>query len=362
MRPLSVPALESYACVVSLPSFFPALLRFWAGERFEPAEKTLLVGISGGADSVALLELCVRGIAPHFGCRVHAVHVNHGLRPDAVLDQRFVEELCAARAVSLDVVTLDPGTRPKRQSVEMWGREQRYAAFARVMARTGAHFVLTAHHRDDVVETVCLRLWRGTGLAGIAGIPFARTGGIARPLLPVAREDLRDWLRTLGTAWREDDSNVDTRIPRNWVRLRLLPSWRRDDPGIDARLYRIARSAATVLPEWRRWLEAEHPLDEVRALGGIPVEWLRSGLDATTVRTFLKVLGVVEPSPELAAELLRQASHPRARVSVRAGETTVLTIQKGLLVASRSVFKRKRAAHADEPFPLGVKTGARTPE
>ncbi len=345
---VSVPSLRGYAFSVSSPAFLPVLLRFWADEGFDPAGKTLLVGISGGADSVALLELCAREIAPRFGSRLHAVHVNHGLRPDAGLDQRFVETLCAARGVPLEVVTLDPATRPRRHSVEMWGRERRYEAFARArheVTGNGAHFVLTAHHRDDVVETLCLRLWRGTGLAGLAGIPVARTGGIVRPLLPVARDDLRAWLRALGTTWREDESNADTRIPRNWVRHRLLPRWRTEDPEVDARLYGIARNASAALPAWRRWLHGEHPLEEVRARGGIPLEWLRSGLDATTMRTLLRTLGIVTPGPELAAEVLRQAthgSHAAIKVAVRASETTMLTTQNGLLVASRSVFKRKQ--------------------
>jgi len=327
------------------------LLRFWADEGFEPAGKTLLLGISGGADSVALLELCVREIAPRFDCTLSAVHVNHGLRAAALLDQRFVEELCAAHGVPLDVVTLDPATRPRRQSVEMWGRAQRYAAFARIAARRGADFVLTAHHRDDVVETLCLRLERGTGLTGLAGIPFARAGGIVRPLLPVGREDLRSWLSARGTPWREDESNLDTRIPRNWVRLRLLPRWRAADGDVDERLYRIARHATAVLPAWERWSQAEHPVVDVRARGGIPLEWLRAGLDTTTLRTLLRVLGVASPGPELAAEVLRQAARAETqsgRLQVRADETTVLTGSKGLLVASCSVFKRKRDARDAE--------------
>ncbi|HLU69822.1 MAG TPA: tRNA lysidine(34) synthetase TilS, partial [Fibrobacteria bacterium] len=300
-------------------------------------------GVSGGADSVALLELCVRELVPRFGCSLHAVHVNHGLRADAEADQRFVEALCAARGVPLDVALLAPETRPRRQSTEMWGREQRYTHFARVKARVGAHHVLTAHHRDDVVETVCLRLERGTGLTGLSGIPFARAGGVVRPLLPVPREELRTWLRALGTSWREDESNADTRIPRNRVRLRLLPQWRAADAEVDARLYRIARQVTRLLPAWDQWQQEQYPAATVRVHGGIPLEWLRSGLDATLLRALLRILGVARPGPELAAEILRQAvAREPVSVNVRASETTLLTSQNGLLVAIRSVFKRKR--------------------
>jgi len=328
---------------VSTPSFLPDLLRFWSDEDFDPTGKSLLLGVSGGADSVALLELCVREVAPRFGCIVRAVHVNHSLRPDAGHDQRLVEELCADRGVPLHVETLDPLLRRAGQSTEMWGREQRYRVFARIAAQTGCSLILTAHHRDDVVETFCLRLWRGTGLAGLAGIPFRREDGVVRLLLSVDRSALREWLRELGTPWREDESNADARIPRNWVRHHLLPSWRAEDPEVDARIFRAARTVAALRPVWERWLRAEHPVEEVRERGGIPVEWLSDDLDATVLKALLREIGIADPSPELAAEILRQAtraSEKVATVRVRADESTVLTLKRGILAATRSVFKR----------------------
>lgn len=325
---------------MSSPDFLPELLRFWSAEGFDPSGKTVVLGVSGGADSVALLEVGVRELAPRFGCTLHAVHVNHRLRTDAGLDQLLVEELCAARDVPLTIVTLDPASRRKGLSAEMWGREERYAAFARVAAACGAHHVLTAHHRDDVVETLCLRLWRGTGLAGLAGIPFLRADGVARPLLPVARASLRAWLRALGTPWREDESNADARIPRNWVRHRLLPAWRADDPEVDARLYRIARDVAALLPAWERWSREEHPVEAVREQGGIPLAWVKDGLDPARLKEMMRVLGVGTPGPELVAEIQRQVARDGA-VKVRADESTVLVGKHGILTAMRSIFKRK---------------------
>jgi tRNA(Ile)-lysidine synthetase-like protein len=325
---------------VSTPSFLPSLLQFWSDEGFDPAGKTLVLGISGGADSVALLELFVREASPRLGCTLFAVHVNHRLRPDAGLDQAFVEELCADRGVPLRVETLDPASRRRGQSIEMWGREQRYAAFARAAASCGAAFILTAHHRDDAVETACLRLWRGTGLAGLAGIAFLRADGVVRPLLPVPRAALRPWLRSLGTPWREDESNADTRVPRNWLRHRLLPAWRAADPELDARVFRITRDVAALRPAWERWMREEHPEDEVRERGGIPVEWLRDGMDAATLKALLPALGITDPGPELAAEILRQAAGKAGKIRARADESTVLGEKRGVLAATRSIFKR----------------------
>jgi tRNA(Ile)-lysidine synthetase-like protein len=329
---------------MSTPSFLPSLLRFWADEGFDPSGKSLVLGVSGGADSVALLELFVREAVPRFGCSVSAVHVNHRLRPDAGLDQVLVDELCADRGVPLHVETLDPDSRRRGQSAEMWGREQRYASFDRAAARFGASLVLTAHHRDDVVETMCLRLWRGTGLAGLAGIPFRRADGVVRPLLPVDRAALREWLRELGTPWREDESNTDARVPRNWVRHHLLPAWRAEDKKLDARVFRMARDVAALLPAWDRWSREEHPAEVVRDRGGIPVEWLRDGarggMDATALKVLLAELGIANPRPELAAEILRQAAGNTGKIRVRADESTILADKHGVLTALRSVFKR----------------------
>jgi tRNA(Ile)-lysidine synthetase-like protein len=329
---------------VSTPSFLPSLLRFWETEGFDPSGKSLLLAISGGADSVALLELFVREAAPRFGCSLSAVHVNHRLRPDAGLDQMLVEQLCADRGIPLHVEVLDPDSRRRGQSAEMWGREQRYASFDRAAARFGASLVLTAHHRDDVVETMCLRLWRGTGLAGLAGIPFRRADGVVRPLLPVDRAALRVWLQELGTPWREDESNTDARVPRNWVRHHLLPAWHAKDAQVDARLFRMARDVAALLPAWERWSREEHPGEDVRERGGIPVEWLRDGalggMDASVLKALLVELGIANPRPELAAEILRQAAANAGKIRVRADETTILTDKRGVLTATRSVFKR----------------------
>ncbi len=325
---------------MSSPSWLDSLLRFWSDEGFDPSGKSLLLGISGGADSVALLEFFTREAIPRFQCRLSAVHVNHRLRSDAGLDQMLVEELCADRGVPLHVETLDPETRRARQSVEMWGREQRYAAFLRGAARFGAGTILTAHHRDDVVETVCLRLWRGTGLAGLAGIPFRRDDGVTRPLLPVSRAALRAWLAELGTPWREDESNADARVPRNWVRHRLLPAWRREDASVDDRLFRIARSTAGLLPAHERWARAEHPEEEVRERGGIPVDWLRSGMDGAALKRLLPVIGVAAPSPELLGELLRQVESGAREIRVRVDSRTVLREKGGILALTNSAFSR----------------------
>jgi tRNA(Ile)-lysidine synthetase-like protein len=331
---------------MSSPAFLDDLFFFWEREGFDPSGKSFLIALSGGADSVALLELFVREVAPRWKTPLFAVHVNHRLRAEAGLDQLLAEDLCRDRGVPLHVETLDPASRRAGQSLEMWGREQRYAAFARAAARFGAPSLnlLTAHHRDDAVETFFLRLWRGTGFAGLAGIPFRRADGVTRPLLPLPRAALREWLRALGTPWREDASNLDARIARNWVRHRLLPEWRAREPDLDARVFRLTRAAASALPAWERWMAAEHPVEAVADLGGIPAGWLRAGMEAAALKACLVALGLERPAPELITELLRQAQGTGARIQARIDESSVLSEKRGILVRSRSEFRRKPRA------------------
>jgi len=318
-----------------IPFWFDSLKKFWAEEGFDPAGRKLLLAVSGGCDSVAMLELFHRSVQD-FHCHLSAIHINHRLRPDADVDQAFVQKLCADRNIPVEVKVLDPSSRPAGQSLEMWGREQRYMAFERAQKKFAAEFVLTAHHRDDVVETFCLRLWRGTGFAGMSGIPFRRADGMIRPLLPVSRKDLSEWLMALGVTWKEDASNADVEIPRNWVRHRLLPSWRLSEPDVEDRIFRTTREVSRLRPLWERALSAFYPQEEVRIRGGIPMEWLRDeNADAALLRLMLPLIGVARPVPEVLTEILRQARESKRGVRVQVDNATVLSEKNGVLIALR---------------------------
>ncbi len=328
------------------PSWFPALLKFWAAEGFDPSGQSLLLAVSGGCDSVAMLELFSREVAPRSNCKLFVIHINHHLRSASDADQAFVENLCRERKIPLQTAALNPEKRPRGQSVEMWGREQRYQAFARARKNLGADFILTAHHRDDVAETFCLRMWRGTGFAGLGGIAFRRSDGVLRPLLPIPRADLEAWLTAIGSTWREDESNADLRIPRNWVRHRLLPAWREQEPDLDACLFRIAQVVAKLLPALEKWRSAIYPLDEVRARGGIPMEWLRDAeAEADVLRASLPLLGVDKPVPGMLAEILRQARNSRRKVEVRVNDKMILAEKNRILIA----IAQKHVKHGLSP-------------
>lgn len=190
-------------------------------------EDPVLVALSGGADSVLLLELAHRA-RPRPG--ITAVHVDHGLR-DAESDEdaAFCARLCSARGIPFirRRVHLDPDP----SGLEARARAARYGVLAEEAARLGAKCVLTGHHADDHLETLLMRWLRGTALEGLAGLkPKVRLSlgsrdlVVVRPLIDMRREEVHQILSREGIAWREDSSNKDDRFTRNRVRHGLLPT------------------------------------------------------------------------------------------------------------------------------------------
>jgi tRNA(Ile)-lysidine synthase len=184
----------------------------------------VIVALSGGPDSVALLrilrelegegELTVAGVA----------HLNHGLRDAASQDEQFSRALAAELNVPFrsERVTVRDRAAEWKTSLEAAGRRVRYEFFERVANELGADVIATGHTRDDQAETFLLRLVRGAGARGLAGI-YPRSGRVVRPLIEVGRQELRDYLAGVGQPFREDESNRDLAIPRNRVRHELLP-------------------------------------------------------------------------------------------------------------------------------------------
>jgi tRNA(Ile)-lysidine synthase len=238
----------------ALTSWEDATLAFLRDRGWNPSGAILLLAVSGGADSTALLRFFARR-AGGFACKLHVAHIDHRLRASSALDLEFTAALCRELGVPFHSTALDPALRPPRSSTEMWARDARYRFFAETASRTGARFILTAHHRDDLVETVFQRLSRGTGPRGLAGIPFLRPlrieGGecaVVRPFLSRTRAEILAYLALLGSPWREDESNAEERFERNRFRLRYLPALRRGEKDLDARVFALASRMQSLLP------------------------------------------------------------------------------------------------------------------
>jgi tRNA(Ile)-lysidine synthase len=200
-----------------------------------------VVGLSGGKDSVALLDALV-SLRRRRGFRVVAAHLDHGLRPGSAEDAAFCAALCDRLEVLFRAGTADVRARAARErgGLEQAARRERYAYLRRVRDEEKAAAIAVAHTRDDQAETLLLRLLRGAGSTGLAGMR-PRAGDVVRPLLAVSREEVLAHLRERSLDWREDPSNADTAHRRNRVRHELIPYLEeRFNPGIRAALARTA--------------------------------------------------------------------------------------------------------------------------
>jgi len=179
---------------------------------------SVLVGLSGGADSVALLlSLCF--MKEQHGLSLYAVHVNHGLRVNAGGDEEFCKNLCAELSVPLTVKSVKVSSAG---SLEAAAREARYAALREEMKFRQADVLALAHHLDDQAETVVMHLMYGSGMAGLGGMRSFQNG-VWRPLLQLRRNDLHAYLKQKGFTWREDESNADLSFTRNRIRAKVIP-------------------------------------------------------------------------------------------------------------------------------------------
>jgi tRNA(Ile)-lysidine synthase len=283
--------------------------------------ETVLVAISGGCDSTALLH-ALQALAPELNLRLHALHVDHGLRPESGAEADAVRGMGEAMGIAIEIarVVVDRGG-----SLEAAARRARYAALDACARRIGAHRIALGHTADDQAETVLMRVLEGAGVRGLAGIPVVR-GRIIRPLIELRRAALAAWLREAGRPWIEDPSNFDRRFARNRIRHDVLPGLAPPGGGdVVAALNRVARQARGAVDAIARMAARELTRLAREEDGGL-----------TLARSAL-----AELPPTLAGEVLRQAAAGLGgRASLRAWE------HRGLARALATPAPRR-------PFRLG---------
>ena len=209
------------------------------------APGSLVVAVSGGTDSTALL-LLLADLAPELGLVLHVAHFDHRIRRTGAADAQFVSDLAARAGATVRV-----GRAEAKPKSEDEARIARYAFFRRVAAERNAALVATGHTRDDQAETVLLHLARGSGIAGLAAMRPVRDG-IVRPLLGIGRAETAAVCAAARVAPREDASNRSLRFARNRVRRRVIPELARINPQVTEALARLADSAADVLASHRQ--------------------------------------------------------------------------------------------------------------
>lgn len=271
----------------------------------------LAVGLSGGADSVALLRV-LADQSRERGIVLHAAHLHHGLRGDeADADRAFARELAASLGVPFHEHRVEtaaesrPAAGKPGETIEEAARRLRYAWFRQLMVEVPLDAVATAHTLDDQAETVLARLLRGAWTEGIAGIhPVVKhpEGLILRPLLATRREAIETYLRALGQPWREDSTNRHLTYTRNRIRHELLPLLETWNPQLRARLTQMATLALDEEAWWQAEVERIAPQF---VLAGRPV---RGGGRATGEGVALDRTRLASQAVPMQRRLLRYAA------------------------------------------------------
>ena len=234
--------------------FRDRIRQYISSNRLLQENDRVLVGVSGGADSVALLL-----VLKDLGYDCFAVHCNFHLRgEESERDRLFVQNLCYSLKVHLTVKDYDTLQYAAVHgcSIEMAARELRYADFEILRKEYSCRATAVAHHRDDSDETVLINLIRGTGIRGLRGIQ-PLNGNVIRPLLCVSKNEIVEWLEQQGQNYVTDSTNLQCDYTRNRIRLQLLPLMRQINPDVDDAIFRTSQRISQAFMLYRQAVDAE---------------------------------------------------------------------------------------------------------
>lgn len=306
----------------------------------------VLVGVSGGRDSLALLHL-MSAVGAGRGWALTVGHADHGLHPGSAR----VAELVTAEAGRLGLPVASGRLDLPTGTGETGARRARYRWFRQVMRERGLGYLFLAHQREDQAETVLMRVLAGSGPAGLAAMaPVA--GAVVRPLLGFSRAELAGYLQERGVAWWEDPANADPRHTRSWIRSEVLPLLAARDARVTDRLVGVAAQAADSRAAWDAALDALPGLEPRREGGVVSVAAAPlSGYDSRLARTVLQALGrrtgaTIGPRAAARAVALAAGGRSGGWVPLSGGWRAELTFGRLRIVAADR-------AQAPEPAGLG---------
>jgi tRNA(Ile)-lysidine synthase len=300
--------------------------------------RTIIVAFSGGVDSHVLLHLLYR-------CRhlikqkIFAVHINHSLNKKAEEWANHCINICESIGIDCKIVKLD-ASAPKGQSPEAWARHKRYEALAEYL--DDQDLLLTAHHKDDTAETLLLQLFRGAGPAGLAAMPSMTSFGNAwhgRPLLGYDRADLVDYANEQGLIWIEDDSNLDVKFDRNFLRNEVLPLIKMRWPGVSHTLARSALIQADTSELLSDIAMSDLPLCQIAATRALDTDILRNisrPRAANLIRYWIKKEGYNMPTSAQLQRIFQDIIYARddAEPCVRWNDCEVYRYRNQMFVTS----------------------------
>lgn len=330
----------------------------------------LLVAISGGPDSVALLSLLAE-LAPSWGLRLTAVHFNYQLRGrESEEDEAFVVAFCRERNIPL-LIRRPVLVKAKRQtSLQALARDARYAAMKSIAFEVGADRIVVGHTANDQAETVLMWMLRGAGLTGLAGMPFMRDALIVRPLLSVGHEEILKYLQQERLQYRKDSSNESARFRRNRIRRELVPVMEQIAPAT----VRLLQRQAILLRDDERYLdqvarEIYASLVRPDVSGGQRFDRktfavIPAAIQRRIVRMVLRQADPKERAPQarVVEEVLRFILNPSNRTCLalkhaaflRDGDAIVVNFQERTLPASSVAAESSRLLDVPVPVPSTV--------
>lgn len=252
-----------------------------------------MVAVSGGVDSVALLHM----LAQMPGLQLTVAHFDHGIRPDSADDRKFVQKL----AQRYDLPFVYHEGKLGSQASEAAARKARYQFLHETRQASGAEAIITAHHQDDLLETMILNLLRGTGPRGLSSLKS--TGTVMRPLLHVSKKELLRYAREQGLEWHEDSTNASERYLRNYIRKNILPRFADKDRermlAINRRAHELRSEIALLVDDYLRAQPEPYVLDRHSFImlphavaREVMAQWLRVGTGAELSRLMLERLVV----------------------------------------------------------------------
>ena len=317
---------------------------------------TVIVGVSGGPDSTALLAALSR-LSGEYGLKLKAVHINYHLRgAESDGDQRFAENLCRRFKVPFEAVHADFSRAKKTGSIQDAARNFRYMIFSVKAAEAKAGYVAVAHNRNDQVETMLMRFLRGSGTEGLAGIPpvrgLSRGVRLIRPLIDIPRKEIKKFLAERKIRARQDSSNEKEMYLRNRIRLKLIPQLEREyNPGFSGAVMRLL----SILNEENSFLSAEagRAFDRLKTLAAGACSFKCALLKALHPALLIRVVraGIEEVKGDLSGLDFRHFEAISGMIAAGRGKADLpgnLTVQ----VLSGVLYIRLKSGAKQESVPL----------
>lgn len=227
-----------------LHSFEELLLNRISNNDYFNNNRSIVIAVSGGKDSMALLHAMIK-LNQVLKKDLVVVHINHHLRKNSIEDELFVKEFCDRNDIEIIIKHLNPKNKLKESSTEEWAREARYNLLYEISSNFNSCSIMTGHHGNDQIETILFRLSQGSGIAGLRGI-HSKRGRIMRPLLSVSKNKINDYIQDIGIKWTEDYSNKDLSIPRNFLRHKIVLPWEKENPNLLSSFDQISKNAQDV--------------------------------------------------------------------------------------------------------------------